>query len=179
MLAYYVASVLFATSLTIVIFLFVTSGSLKQFKETWSQRAPRITELPIITPTGQIVNSVEDLDMQLEFLENQLEEKEKELEESKTKQLATCEKLDKLTDTTNQIKKYYIKLKSEIYKSESEINELRHQIEDYKKRQVRLREEVNENVKYYTGMLNNIEGNVGNDGYEFVKKAILADEKVL
>ncbi|KAF7279646.1 uncharacterized protein LOC143206501 [Rhynchophorus ferrugineus] len=178
MLIYYLGSLLFATSLMIVVFLFITSGNLKQFKENWARKAPRITELPIITPTGQIVNSVEDLDMQLEFLEGQLEDKEKELEETKSKQLATCERLNKLNDTTNQIKKYFLKLKSEMTKSESEIGELRTQIEDYKKRQVRLREEVNENVKYYTGMLNNIENTVACDGYEFVRKA-LGDENAL
>lgn len=76
MLVYYTAALIFATALMVVAFLLATTNNLQEFKDCWGKRAPRITELPIITPTGQIVNSVEDLDMQLEFLENQLEEKE-------------------------------------------------------------------------------------------------------
>lgn len=63
--------------------------------------------------------------------------------------------------------------KSFDWQNEFQINELRTQINDFKKRQERLREEVNENVKYYTGMLDNIEGTAVNDGYEIVKKTMI------
>ncbi|KAG5890826.1 hypothetical protein JTB14_016204 [Gonioctena quinquepunctata] len=129
----------------------------KNIKEKLSRKAPKITELPIITSTGQIVNSVEDLDMHLEFLKNQLEEKDNELEASRTKITSTEENLKRLTDTLNEVRKYYLKLKTEITRNESECKELQNQIEDYRQRQGRLREEVNENVKYYTDMLSNID----------------------
>ncbi|KAH1025274.1 hypothetical protein HUJ05_010030, partial [Dendroctonus ponderosae] len=174
LLLWYVFVLIITTGMMVVGFLLVTSENFQDFKECWGKRAPRITELPIITPTGQIVNSVEDLDMQLEFLENQLEEKEKEVESSKSKLEAAAERLEKLGDTTNQVKKYYVKLKTDVAKSETEINELRNQIDDFKMRQLRLREEVNENVKYYTGMLNNIEHTVANDEFEIVKRSLLS-----
>lgn len=110
--------------------------------------------------------------MHLEFLKTQLDEKQKELETSKTKLIAAEENLKKLTDTCNEVKKYYIKLKSEINRSEYECGELKSQIDDYANRQQRLREEVNENVKYYTDLLSNIDGGTvsTSEDYEMVKK---------
>lgn len=46
---------------------------------------------------------------------------QKEVESSKAKQDAAAERLEKLGDTTSQVKKYYIKLKSEVAKSETEV----------------------------------------------------------
>nr|CAI5866273.1 unnamed protein product [Callosobruchus analis] len=134
-----------------------------------SRKPPRITEIPIVTAGGQVVNSVEELDMHVEFLNGQLEEKQREMEEARAKLLSTEENLRKLTDATNEVKKYYVKLKSEIAKSDSECNILSSQIKDFKRRQERLRDEVNENVKYYTELLTNIDGS-SSEGYEVVKK---------
>lgn len=134
---------------------------------------PKITELPIVTSTGQIVNSVEELDMHLEFLQHQFEEKEKELENYKVKVVSTQENLKTIDDTANEVKKYYMKLKSEVMRNEKEHDDLKYQIEDYKSRQNRLREEVNQNVKYYTELLNNIDNRTAvssNDEYEVVGK---------
>ncbi|XP_074034868.1 uncharacterized protein isoform X2 [Leptinotarsa decemlineata] len=148
---------------TITIFLLIIttiswlSKNFRRFKEKLEKKPPRITELPIITSTGQIVNTVEDLDMHLDFLKNQLEEKESELETSKAKICSTEENLKRLTDTVNEVRKYFLKLKAEITKNEIECKELQNQIEDYQNRQNRLREEVNENVKYYTGLLSDID----------------------
>lgn len=163
---------IFGTCVLAVSILLLLSGELKKFGGNFGKRPPKITELPIITPSGQIVNSVEDLDMHLEFLGTQMEEKQKELETSKTKLTSAEENLKKLTDTCNEVKKYYMKLKSEINKSEYECGELKGQIDDYTNRQQRLREEVNENVKYYTDLLSNIDsGTVStNEDYEIVKK---------
>ncbi|VEN39410.1 unnamed protein product [Callosobruchus maculatus] len=133
------------------------------------RKPPRITEIPIVTAGGQVVNSVEELDMHLEFLNAQLEEKQKEMEEAKAKLLSTEENLRKLTDAATEVKKYYLKLRSEIAKSDSDCNILSNQIKEFKRRQERLREEVNENVKYYTELLTNIDG-TSSDGYEVVKK---------
>ncbi|CAH1999517.1 unnamed protein product [Acanthoscelides obtectus] len=133
------------------------------------RKPPRITEIPIVTAGGQVVNSVEELDMHVEFLNGQLEEKQKDLEEDRAKLLTTEENLRKLTDATNEVKKYYLKLKSEIAKADSECNILSCQVKDFKRRQERLREEVNENVKYYTELLSNIDG-TSSEGYEVVKK---------
>lgn len=49
----------------------------------------KITELLKVTPTRQMVNSVEELDISLEFFQRQLEEKEKELEISKVETAST------------------------------------------------------------------------------------------
>ncbi|CAH1128978.1 unnamed protein product [Ceutorhynchus assimilis] len=166
----YLGALIFATASMVVAFILVTQGNFHNFTE----KAPKITELPIITASGEIVNSVEDLDMQLDFLENQLEEKEKDLEATKSRQECAAKKLEKLSDTATHVKKFYIKLKTEATKSETEINELRSQIDDFKKRQLRLKEEVNENVKYYTGMLNNIDAT---DEYEVVKKSAIIEEE--
>lgn len=46
---------------------------------------------------------------------------QKELDSIKVKKEAAAERLEKLTDTTNQIKKYYVKLKTEVSKSETEV----------------------------------------------------------
>lgn len=121
------------------------------------KKTPEITELPIITSSGRIVNSVEELDIHLDFLQTQLEEKDKELEISKVKIMSTEDNLKTINDTANEVKKYFIKLKSEITKNEKEYDELKSQIEDYKLRQIRLREEVNQNVKFYANMLNSID----------------------
>ncbi|XP_066251370.1 uncharacterized protein [Euwallacea similis] len=174
MFIYYVAALVFATAMTVVAFLLMTSSNFEEFKDYWGKRAPRITELPILAPTGQILNSVEDLDMQLELWENQLEEKQKELDSTKKKRDTAEDRLEKLCDITNQAKKYCVKLNAEITKSETKNNELRSQLDDLKKIQIRLREEVNENVKYYTGMLSNIEGTVGTDGYEIIKSSAIS-----
>ncbi|CAH1119389.1 unnamed protein product [Phaedon cochleariae] len=149
---------------------------LRKLRVGFLKRHPKITELPIITSTGQIVNCVEDLDLHLDFLRGQLEEKEEELESSRSKISSTGENLKKLTDTTNEVRKYYLKLKSEINKTENECKQLKIQIEDYKLRQTRLREEVNENVKYYTDLLSDLDsGKTGSKGdcsqeFEMVKK---------
>lgn len=140
------------------------------------KKAPKITELPIVTSTGQIVNSVEELNIHLEFLQNQLEDKEKELELSKGKITSTEDNLKTINDTASEVKKYYLKLKSEITKNEKEYDDLKGQIEDYKMRQIRLREEVTQNVKYYTNMLSTIDsrtGVSGNEDYEVVGKVPL------
>lgn len=47
---------------------------------------------------------------------------QKELDSIKVKKEAAAERLEKLTDTTNQIKKYYVKLKTEVSKSETEVS---------------------------------------------------------
>ncbi|XP_066137760.1 uncharacterized protein [Euwallacea fornicatus] len=175
MFIYYATALVIATAMMVVAFLLMTSGNFEEFKSCWRERAPRITELPITAPTGQILNSLEDLDIQLELWENQLEEKQKELDSTKKKRDTAEERLAKLCDITNQTKKYCIKLIIEIAKSEAKIgnfhNELRRQLNDLREIQIRSKEEVNENVKYYTGMLNNIERSVVTDGYEIIKNS--------
>lgn len=47
---------------------------------------------------------------------------QKELDSIKVKKEAAAERLEKLTDTTNQIKKYYVKLKTDVSKSETEVS---------------------------------------------------------
>nr|CAH7717765.1 unnamed protein product [Callosobruchus chinensis]CAH7724727.1 unnamed protein product [Callosobruchus chinensis] len=107
--------------------------------------------------------------MHVEFLSGQLEEKQKEMEDAKANLLSTEENLRKLTDAATEVKKYYLKLRCEIAKSDSDCSILSSQIKDFKRRQERLREEVNENVKYYTELLTNIDGS-SSEGYEMVKK---------
>lgn len=147
---------------------------LQYYKKALSfKKVPKITELPIVTATGQIVNSVEELDMHLEFLQNQLEEKETELEVAKAKISSTQDNLKTINDTANEVKKYYFKLKSEITKNEKDYEDLKVQIEEYKMRQLRLREEVSQNVKYYADMLSNIDSKTGmssQDDYEVIGK---------
>lgn len=143
------------------------------FPSSRNNKVPKITELPIVTSTGQIVNSVEELDTHLEFLQNQLDEKEKELETSKMKMISTQDNLKTINDTASEVTKYYLKLKLEINKNEREYGELKSQIEDCKLRQLRLREEVSENVKYYTNMLTNIDSRAGisaNEEYEVIAR---------
>lgn len=48
---------------------------------------------------------------------------QKELDSIKVKKEAAAERLEKLSDTTNQIKKYYVKLKTEVNKSETEVSQ--------------------------------------------------------
>lgn len=163
----------FASFCFAVIMLIIYHNEFKRLRENFlTAKCPRITELPLVTQSGQIVNTIEELDMHIELLKGEMEEKEKELEVSKSKIASTEENLKRLTDTTNEVKKFYFKLKTEISKNENECKELHSQIEDCLDRQARLRDEVNQNVKFYTNMLGNMDNDSVTDvakDYEVVK----------
>ncbi|XP_060523329.1 filamin-A-interacting protein 1-like [Cylas formicarius] len=160
-----IASLILSTALILVGFLLSAAGSLEKLKENFGNTS-KTTRLPIITPDGQMVDSVEDLELLIEVLEHEFEEKEKEIESAKTKQESAAQRLEKLTDTVTQMKKGFLKRKKQISKSETECTQLKSQIEDYKERKKRLREEINSNPKRYDNAV---------DEYEIVKNFTVTD----
>lgn len=171
MFVFYFLSVVFSSALSIVAFLLISSGDLSTFKERYARkRLHRSTHLPIVTSHGDIVNSLEDLDVQLEVLKSQLTDKQNMLEESKTKVASAASNLQRLHDTSCEVKRYYIRLKAEIAKSDMDCKELQKQIEEYRKTQNKLRDEVNANIKHYHCLINDVTPRSSRQEFEFLAK---------
>ncbi|KAF5302605.1 hypothetical protein FQA39_LY10223 [Lamprigera yunnana] len=128
-------------------FLIFSSGVLTNLKSCFQCKHP-----PIMMLDGNVLNSKEALEMQLEVLEKQLLEKANELESSKLKVDDTKENIEKPADTQVQAKNYYCKLKREIVKSEEEFSKLQSQIDDYRYRRIELEQEMKRNEEYYTNL---------------------------
>ncbi|CAH0563819.1 unnamed protein product [Brassicogethes aeneus] len=151
---FYIVSLILATSVLIVAVLIFVSEDLSAFKNKY---ASRTFELPILSPNGQILNTVDDLEEELSYLKEKLDEKQNEIEKSKLKVCTASDSLKKLGETSDEVKKYYIKLKNDIMRSEKECLDLQDQIQLYKEKQKKLRQEVKDNVKYYSNILSNID----------------------
>lgn len=108
---------------------------------------------PIVTRSGDIVDSKEELDSRLEALRIKLEEKKSALEIARSRITTTVESMEKLNNTSAEIRRYYLQLKSEIAKSEVDCSDLQSQIDDYQKKQQDLHQEIRKNDGYYKNVL--------------------------
>lgn len=131
-------SIVFATAAGVTAFLLISSGNLNKFRETFTTK-PLPKAFPILTPSGEVLESKEELEAQLDILKHRLDIKKSELEISKTKVNTAAENMEKLMSTSVEVRKYYMKLKAEITRSERDCKELQKQIEDFKKQQKDLK----------------------------------------
>lgn len=169
----FVVSLVFATAVGITAFLLLSSGNIKNFKKNIFPKG-QVSQLPIVTPEGNVVDSKEELDAHLEVLENKLLEKVGEIASSKTKINDAKESIDKLNTTQVQVKKYYIKLKEEIKKSEEDCRRLKSQIDDYRERRTELEKEMKKNEALYNNILGVVKSNDSVDTSQTSSKSSLS-----
>ncbi|KAK9885481.1 hypothetical protein WA026_010974 [Henosepilachna vigintioctopunctata] len=133
--------------------LVVSSNDYERIKSNLKNRLSEYS----MTTNNHILTSLEELDNRLESLKNKLEEKRQEVDDSKSEVSKTTEKIQALSETSKQVKLYYLGLKHDIVKSEQDCLTLYQQIDEYKMRQLQLRKEVQENIKYYYKLLDTIQ----------------------
>lgn len=152
----FVLSILFATAAGVTAFLLLVSGDMRKFKENFSE--PLRHQLPVVTPDGRVVDSKEDLELELDVLEDKLNEKQTTIVVSKAKIFNTEDSIERLSAASMEVKKYYRKLKEEIARSEKECKELQEQIEDYKQRKQELKAQMQNNEKQFQDLVRNVKG---------------------
>ncbi|KAL3272730.1 hypothetical protein HHI36_014192 [Cryptolaemus montrouzieri] len=146
--------ILISVALFIVGILLISTTEYETLKNNLKQK---LSEYSMFTANDQILTSLEELDIKLESLKGQLEEKRREVDASKSEVYRATEKIQALNETSKQVKQYYLGLKQDIMKSEEDCRGLYEQIEEYKTRQLKLKNEVQENIKYYYHLLNAIQ----------------------
>lgn len=132
----------------------MVSGDMKRFRAAFTE--PPRKHLPLVTHDGKIVQTKEELEEELETLNEKLQDKKQSLESSKLKVSSAEDSIDKLTVASAEVKKYYARLKNEIQKSERECKELQDQIDEYKLRQMEIRNQMKSNEKRFKNLLSNI-----------------------
>lgn len=130
---WFLLSIILTISAAVTLFLVLASGDLHRFRERFAAITAE-TSLPIITKEGQILDTKEDLDEQLTVLQDRLESKQGELLTSKSRILTAAESIQKLQATSDQVRRYYLKLKTEIERSEHHCKSLEDEIEEYRRK---------------------------------------------
>lgn len=115
------------------------------------------SELSVQKSNCCIQSSLEDLGKKLETLETKLEEKRKEVEDSKSEVYETTEKIQALNETSKQIKLFYTTLKNDLSSSEEDCSNLYKKIDEYRNSQMKLKKEIQRNIRYYYDLLNAIQ----------------------
>lgn len=151
-----IVSIFVAIAAAVTAFLLMASGNMKQFRKDFAWRSKK--QLPLITPEGKLIDSQEDLEVQLGVLENKLNEKQSNIETSKDKASHVADNIEKLSSASVEVRKYYHQLKDEILRSEKECKDLQKQIEDYQLRQAELKAQMKNNDKNFKDLLKNIRG---------------------
>lgn len=85
----------------------------------------------LITPEGDIIDTKEGLDIELEVLNSKLLEKQDCLTKSKERILSTLGNIQKLVTTKQEISKHFANLKYEIDRAERDCKELKTRIINY------------------------------------------------
>lgn len=133
----FLCSIVVATAAGVTAFLLLVSGDFKKFRESFGMNIPPEKpqkQLPLVTRDGQIIDTKEELEAQLEVLQYNLQKKKSELDSSRSRIFETANNLKKLKNTSAEIKKYYARLAGEIDRYERDCQQLQQDIDDYKKR---------------------------------------------
>ncbi|XP_017783422.1 PREDICTED: uncharacterized protein LOC108567447 [Nicrophorus vespilloides] len=128
-------SIVLATASGVVLFLFLISGDFQKFRDRFVLDANGKPK-----PYIKLANPAE-IDLQLDVLKFKLDRKQTDIESSKGRVIMAAESIQKLSNTSNEVKKYYVKLKEDIMKSEQDCRELQTQIDEFKRKQHILREQ--------------------------------------
>ena len=127
--------IVIATAAGVTAFLILVSGDFQRFRNIFTGCGSEDKYfLPLITEDGKVVSTLEELDDQLHILKCKLNDKQDELEGSKSKIQVAVDSLHKLSNTSAEMRKYYLKLTMEVEKSESDYKVLREQIDEYQKK---------------------------------------------
>lgn len=132
----FLCSILVATAAGVTAFLLLVSGDFSKFRESFSVsqgKSKKRKQLPVITRDGQIIDTREELEAQLELLQYNLEKKKSELDSSRSRIFETASNLQRLKNTSAEIKKYYMRLTGEVQKYENDCQQLQQEIDDYKR----------------------------------------------
>lgn len=151
-----IVSIFVALAAGVTAFLLLASGDMKEFRKTFALRPKQ--QLPLVTADGKLIDSNEDLEVQLGLLEQRLHLKKEDVESSKTKAYHVADNIEKLSSASVEVRKYYQQLKDEILRSEKECKDLQRQIEDYHMRQAQIREQMKNNDQNVKDLLKNIRG---------------------
>lgn len=136
-------SILITSALAVTIFLLLISGDIEQLKDNFVR--PNGTELPFITMEGKLVRTKEELEAELQYLKEKLAETKKSLETSKTKVVTATMSIDQLSKASVEAKKYYLRLKDEIEKTEKECELMQSRIEKYSETNKELQRRLSKN----------------------------------
>lgn len=134
-------ALIFGTAAGITAFLLLSTGDLKKFRETFMSHTIQKT-FPMLTASGEILETREELDAQLNILQHRLDVKRSELEITRNRINLAAENMEKLLSTSTEVKKYYSKLQNDIGRSEKDCMDIQRQIEEFKRQQIELQEQI-------------------------------------
>lgn len=123
-------TILITSAFAVTAFLLLISGDIEQLKESFSKS--QLTPLPFITLEGKLIRTKEELEAELQYLQEKLGDTKTLLETSKSKVLTASLSIDQLSKASVEAKKYYLRLKDEIKKSEKECELLQTRIDKYR-----------------------------------------------
>lgn len=124
----FLLSIILATSLGVAAFvLMVNSDQNFAAKQIFKPKR----QVVLITPEGDIIDTKEGLDVELEVLNQKLREKQEALIKSKERISSTLGNIQRLVTTKHEISKHFANLKFEIDKAERDCKELKTRISSY------------------------------------------------
>lgn len=136
-------SILVTSALAVTIFLLLISGDIEQLRESFTR--PQASELPFITLEGKLVRTKEELEAELQYLKEKLADTKKSLQTSKSKVLTATVSIDQLSKASVEAKKYYLRLKDEIERTEKECELLQTRVDKYSETNKELQRRLSKN----------------------------------
>lgn len=137
-------ALIFGTAAGITAFLLMSADDLKKFRDRFITNRLEKT-FPMLTASGEILENREELDAQLDILQHRLDVKRVEIETSRNRISVAAENMEKLLSTSNEVKRYYTKLKADISRSEQDCIDIQRQIEEFKRQQIEIQEQIIKN----------------------------------
>lgn len=124
----FLLSIILATSLGVAAFvLMVNSDQNIVSKQLFKPKR----QVVLITPDGDIIDTKEGLDVELEILNQKLREKQDQLIKSKERITNTLGNIQRLVTTKHEISKHFANLRYEIDKAEKDCKDLKERITNY------------------------------------------------
>lgn len=124
----FLLSIILATSLGVAAFVLMVNCD-QSFVSKQIFKPKR--QVVLITPEGDIIDTKEGLDVELEVLNQKLQEKQHQLIKSKERITNTLGNIQRLVSTKQEVSKHFATLKFEIDKAENDCKELKTRINTY------------------------------------------------
>lgn len=124
----FLLSIILATSLGVAAFVLMVNCD-QSFVSKQIFKPKR--QVVLITPEGDVIDTKEGLDVELEVLNQKLQEKQHQLVQSKERITNTLGNIQRLVSTKQEVSKHFATLKYEIDKAENDCKELKSRINNY------------------------------------------------
>lgn len=127
-IALYILSIIVATALGVAAFvLMMNANDNCAAKQIFKPKR----QVVLITPEGDIIDTKEGVDVELDILNHKLKEKQDAILKSKDRISLTLNSIQKLVATKHEISKHFANLKYEIDKAERDCKDLKSRISNY------------------------------------------------